>query len=243
MARLSRYTQQIFGSSAGANQMAEYGSYAAGSPVTYSGSTITPAIVQTLSNYLTGWFGAIVGANSPAIEDMNALCYLYAYQIAYLMQLGVAEWDSGTTYYAGSICQDGNGNLFVSLTNSNTNNALTNSTYWRTFTKGNNLVAVNPASGTYASPYTMSSSDMGKTFLVSSVNGAMTFNLPQPSFVPVGFNFTVKDSGNNFAGNNCTMHRYGSENFEGLAVDYVFAASGAEWEISTDNTNWFITGR
>jgi hypothetical protein len=223
--------------------MAEFGSLAAGSPTTYSGSTITPAIIQTLSNYLSGWLSAVVGANSPAIEDMNALCYLFAYQLSYLMQLGVSEWDSGTTYYIGSVVQDGAGNLFVSLTNANLNNALTSAANWRGFTKSMNLIAVAVTSGTYATPYTMLSTDAGKCFLVNSVNGAMQFNLPAPASMPQGFNFVVKDSGQNASTNNITMHRNAAENFEGLAADYVIQASGGEWEISTDNTNWFITGR
>jgi hypothetical protein len=131
MSRLSRYTQQIFGSGAGSNQIAEFGSLAAASPATYSGTTITPTIVQSLSNYLSGWFGAVIGGNSPAIEDMNAICYLYAYQLAYVMQLGIAEWDAGTTYYVGSIAQDGTGNIYASLTNSNTNNALSSTANWK----------------------------------------------------------------------------------------------------------------
>lgn len=229
--------------------MAEFGSYAASSPATYSGSTITPAIVQTLANYLSGWFGAVVGSNSPAIEDMNAICYLYAYQLSYLFQLGIPEWDSGTAYYAGSICQDGNGNVYVSLTNANLNNALSSTTNWRPYTKQNNLVAVNPLTGTYASPYTMSSADAGKCFLVNSANGTMTFTLPAPASMPIGFNFVIKDAGftapynSGFNYNNCTLARHASENIENVAANYVMQANGGEWEISTDNTNWWITGR
>src|SRR5580698_1314397 len=103
MSRLSRYTQLIFGSSASNNQMAEFGSFNEGTPQRYSGSTITPAIIQNLSNYLGGWFNAVVLSNSPTIEDMNSLCYLFAYQLAYILQVGVPEWDSGTTYYTGDI--------------------------------------------------------------------------------------------------------------------------------------------
>ena len=77
MSRPARYTQQVFGSTAGANQMAQFGSLAAAAPLTYSGTTITPAIVQALSAYLNGWLSAVVGANSPAIEDMNSICYLF----------------------------------------------------------------------------------------------------------------------------------------------------------------------
>lgn len=222
--------------------MAEFGSFANGTPATYSGSTITPAIVQGLSNYGSGWFSAIVGANSPCIEDWNALCYLFAYQLSYIMQLGVAEWDSGTTYYVGSIVQDGNGNLFVSLTNTNLNNALTSAANWRPFAQGTNLVAINPAT---QSPYTMSSADDGRVFLVNSANGAMTFDLPNPASMPIGFSFSIKDagfsaSGGGFGVNACTLVRHATENIDNVAASYVMSGSGGNWKFSTDLTNWWI---
>ncbi len=130
MAKLSRFTQLLFGSTAGLNQMAEYGSFAASTPARYSGATITPAIIQTLSNYLQGWFAAVDGENAPTIEDMNSLCYLFAYQLCYLMQEGVPEWDSGTTYFIGSIVNDGSGNLYISQQNTNLNHAITDSAWW-----------------------------------------------------------------------------------------------------------------
>lgn len=239
--KLSRYTQLIFGSGAGNAQIAEFGSLAAAAPQTYSGTTITPAIVQTLSNYLQGWFGAVLGANSPTIEDQNAICYLYAYQLAYLMQQGVAEWDTATNYWIGSIAQDGVGNLYVSLTGSGTSpnvgNALSSTTNWRSIAGGTNLVSINPAT---QSPYTMTGVDNNKTFLVNSANGAMQFNLPTPV---VNFNFTIKDVGSLMGTNNCTMHRAAAENFAGLAADYVMSASAGEWKIVTDGTNWQIVGR
>jgi hypothetical protein len=127
MTRLTRYTQQIFGSNAGANQIAEYGSLANSTPARYSGSTITPAIIQTLSQYLSGWNSAVVASNSPAIEDMNALCYLFAYQLSYILQAGIAEWDLGTTYYTGDLVQI-SGITYVSLQDTNLNNNPTSST-------------------------------------------------------------------------------------------------------------------
>ena len=129
MAKLTRYTQQVFGSTAGTAQMAEFGSLAAGTPLTYSGTTITPAIVQALSQYLSGWLSAVIGSNSPAIEDMNALCYLFAYQLAYGFEMGIAEWDSATTYYIGSMVNSA-GTIYASLINANLNNAVTNGTDW-----------------------------------------------------------------------------------------------------------------
>lgn len=131
MARLSRYTQLLFASLAGTNQIAEFGSLFAGSPQRYDGSTVTPALVQAISNYLDGWESAAIGGNAPAIEDMNAICYLFSYQLAYLMQTGIAEWDSATTYYIGDVAQDGAGNFYVSVTDSNLNNALSSTTNWK----------------------------------------------------------------------------------------------------------------
>lgn len=130
MSRLSRITQKIFGSSAANNQIAQFGSLASGSPVLYPAGSADPSAIQSLANYLTGWFGAVVGGNSPAIEDMNALCFLYAYQLAYLMQSGIAEWDAGTTYYQGSLVQDGTGSVYTSIVDTNLNNPLTDGTKW-----------------------------------------------------------------------------------------------------------------
>src|SRR6185312_11617670 len=130
MSKLTRYTQQLFGSTASTNQIAEFGSLAAGSPARYSGSTITPAIVQTLGNFLSGWFTAVEGLYSPAIEDMNALFYLAFYQLCYLMQEGIPEWDSGTTYYTGSMVQS-SGVIYISLVDSNLNHAVTSGSFWK----------------------------------------------------------------------------------------------------------------
>lgn len=129
MAKLPRYLQKLFGSSASANQISTFGSLAAGSPARYSGATINPDLVQALSTYLSGWNSAQIGAGNPAIEDMNALFYLVNYQLAYLMQEGVAEWNSATTYFIGSVVNS-SGTLYVSLTDNNLNNAVTSGTNW-----------------------------------------------------------------------------------------------------------------
>lgn len=127
MSRLARFTQKIFGSSAGASDIAKFGSLAAGVP----SFTSDPGVIQSLGNYLQGWFGAVIGANSPAIEDMNAISYLFAFQLAYLMQMGTAEWDAGTTYYKGSLVNNGGGLVYVSLIDTNLNQALSDTTKWK----------------------------------------------------------------------------------------------------------------
>lgn len=125
MSKILRETMKIFGSTAGADEIEQFGSLAEGSPV----YTTDIAVIQSLSNYLEGWFGGVVGANLPAIEDMNAIAYLYAYQLAYIFQAGVPEWDAGTTYYTNSIINSG-GVLFVSLQDNNINHAVTDPAWW-----------------------------------------------------------------------------------------------------------------
>lgn len=129
MPRLSRIYQKLFGDTANAGEIGKFGSLAIGSPAT----TLDPAQMQSLAPWSGGWLSAVVGGNSPAIEDMNATHYVAFYQLAYLMQQGIAEWDSQTTYYIGSMAQDGLGNVYVSIQNNNTNHALTDTAWWTSF--------------------------------------------------------------------------------------------------------------
>jgi hypothetical protein len=173
MSRLTRYTQKIFGSNASANQMAQYGSLAASAPMLYSGSTITPTIVQSLGEYLDGWFSAVIAQNSPAIEDMNALFYLFAYQLTYLMQVGIPEWDSGTTYYTGDIVQS-SGVIYASLTNSNLNNAITDGTNW---TSSQSAGLLTPNAVPYATGMTLSANE-SMTWPNMSIGSGQTVVVP-----------------------------------------------------------------
>ena len=61
---------------------------------------------------------------------MNSLFLLAFQQIAYLFQAGIAEWDASTTYYIGSMVNV-NGATYVSKTNANTNNAVTDASNWQ----------------------------------------------------------------------------------------------------------------
>ena len=129
MSNLTRTTQQIFAQNAGFEQIAQIGSLAASAPV----YTTNLSTIQALSNYLDGLYSIVVGENSPAIQDFNAFFFLITSQLAYIFQKGVPEWDAGTTYYTNSMVQDGSGNIYISLTNSNLNNALTDGTNWTYF--------------------------------------------------------------------------------------------------------------
>ena len=126
MSRIARVTQKLFGSSGSTSDFGEFGSKAAGAPAT----TKSPATIQALSAFLTGFTAATVAQDRPYLEDMNALFLLAFQQIAYGLQLGVPEWDSGTTYFIGSLVNDGTGILYKSLIDNNLNNALSDGTKW-----------------------------------------------------------------------------------------------------------------
>jgi hypothetical protein len=119
MAKITRKTALIFAGSASAapNGVAQFGSLANNTP-TFS---LDPAVIQALDQWDSGWNAALVGGAAPALEDQNAVDYVNSYQTAYLLQQGIAEWDSGTTYFVDSFCQY-NGQIYQSLINTNLNN-------------------------------------------------------------------------------------------------------------------------
>lgn len=126
--KIARKFMKIFGSNAGPQQRGKFGSLAAGLPE----FATDPEDIQSLSNYEAGWYGAILGNNSPAIQDMNALQFLFAYQIAYGLQAGIPEWDDDTDYHIGDICRVGM-TLYSSVANDNLDNdpvADTDQDFW-----------------------------------------------------------------------------------------------------------------
>jgi microcystin-dependent protein len=133
MAKIIRYHEQIFGSLAATNQIAKFGSLYAGSPQRTDGATATPSFVEALGNWLTGWYGAAIGGNSPAIEDLNAAHYAHSYQIAYIMQAGIAEWITDATYYIGSLVNV-SGVIYISKTDDNLgNDPTTDGVNWKLY--------------------------------------------------------------------------------------------------------------
>lgn len=103
MAKLPRIPQKVFASQAGTNQVAVFGSLAAGSPQLSS----DPTLIQSLPEFLEGWYSAVVAGNSPTIEDTNALFLLLTRQLAYMFQQGIPEYDAQTLYYESSFVQSG----------------------------------------------------------------------------------------------------------------------------------------
>ena len=128
--KLARYFQKLFGTVDLADgRVAKFGSLAGGSPA----FAANPADVQSQPQFTDGWVEAVMGLNYPAIEDENALDYLWGYQLAYLFQAGIAEWDSSTVYFKGSFAQVG-GIAYVCIFDAagagQSGNVVTNQAYW-----------------------------------------------------------------------------------------------------------------
>jgi hypothetical protein len=138
MARLTREQLKLFGNSGSTSYFGEFGSKAAGSPVT----TKVLDTIQALGAWDTGLQDACVtaldGSKAPFLEDINSLMYVHSYQQSYLFQEGIPEWEATVSYYKGSIAKKINATagaveLYCSLSDANLNHALptlVNDSYW-----------------------------------------------------------------------------------------------------------------
>lgn len=126
MAQLPRKTQKIFGGNSSNN--GQPGSARAGTFLLSNDL----ATLQALSAWQNGWFDiTLSGEYLPALEEMQAIDYVITSQLAYIFEQGIPEWDAGTTYYENSIVKKaGTYELYGSLVDNNTNNALTDGTKW-----------------------------------------------------------------------------------------------------------------
>ncbi len=122
MAKLTRQHLKVFGSTGDTADFAKFGSQEAAAPV----KTKDIELIQSLEAWDKGWADAIVDANkAPYMEDMNAAMYVLGYQLGYVLQEGIPEWDDGTSYYVESIIKKtGTQELYASKTDDNVGNAL-----------------------------------------------------------------------------------------------------------------------
>lgn len=179
--KLARKTALVFGSTPGANQIAQFGSLAAAAPA----FSTDPAVIQSLAAWITGWYDAVLGGNSPTIEDLNAFSFVMAYQVAYLAQAGTAEWDSGTNYFIGSLVNMV-GVTYCSLTDSNLNNNPQSSGANWTVSCQANIGDTSTGSGTLT---------LAADFLRCTNSGASNLTLPDCTTTPLGWIYTFKAVG------------------------------------------------
>jgi len=228
MVRKARKTQLQFGSTAGSQEIAEFGSLAAGSAA-YS---TNPTNIQSRAQFLQGWVAAAVGS-SPAIEDENALHFLWAYQLFYLLETGIPEWDAGTTYYVGDVVSSGDqyGRIYVSVADGQTNHAVTDAAYWR-------LQSGQPAT-TITSGKTLAAADNGTIIPCNTSGGAFSITLVLGG-APKGYFFTIKDVNGTFGSNPVSIVRIASETIEGVAATYVCNKPNRAYTFYSDGTNWWV---
>lgn len=135
MARFPRVKQVVFGPS-GLVGTGGFGAAALGTNTTEVASTSTLANLMSTTAWNTnGWIDAVLGASKfPAVEDLNASAYIFSSQLAYLLQQGIPEYDSATTYFIGNICVDPDtANTYQSIADNNTGNPLTDTAHWRLY--------------------------------------------------------------------------------------------------------------
>jgi hypothetical protein len=121
MAKITRKNLNVFGLTGSSTYFGEFGSQAAASPV----ETKDIDTIQQLGAWSTGWQDAVALGEAPYLQDMNGWMYVHSYEVAYLLQEGVAEWNTDAVYYTGSIVKKtGTFELYGSLGDTNTGNAL-----------------------------------------------------------------------------------------------------------------------
>ena len=128
MPRITRKQQKVFAENATNNGV--FGSLQANDPTTSS----DPDTIQGRSAFANGWNDATYSSELlPPLEEFQAIQYVVTRQLAYLLQEGVPEWDSSTTYYKGNIVKvvsGANYTLYESIIDSNTGNLTSDETKW-----------------------------------------------------------------------------------------------------------------
>lgn len=129
MPRITRKQQKVFAVNATNNGV--FGSLQANDPV----HSQDPDVIQGRTAYSNGWDDATYSAEKlPPLEEFQALQYLFSRQLAYIMQDGIPEWDTNTTYYKGALVKaiqgDGSFILYASLVDNNQGNLVTDTTKW-----------------------------------------------------------------------------------------------------------------
>ena len=113
MAKISRYI----------GNLKSFAADATGQFRTVFGSTTqSDNLTDNVNNdYLLGWENTPAD-QSPAKQDFNAAFFTQGQLLAYLHQVGVAEWDSSQEYHAGSHAVASSGMLYRSNSNNNIGN-------------------------------------------------------------------------------------------------------------------------
>lgn len=127
MSKLDRKYFKPFGINARENDISQFG-----------GATSNTKDVEEIINleaWNTGWRASVLTTNNnPSLQQRNAVDYTFSYQLAYLLNEGVPEWNKETVYNIGSIVKKVNGtvvNLYCSIIDENIGNQTTDINAWK----------------------------------------------------------------------------------------------------------------
>lgn len=229
MAKITRKHQKIFAYNAGVstNVVATFGSLKAGSPA-YSQD---PDVLQALSAWAGGWGDAVVTNSAPAIQDFNSLFYVLTRSQAYQYQAGIPEYSTATEYHIGSLVSDGAGSLYLSVANTNTNNALDDATKW-TLYKSIGYAYV-------TSSYTVQEHDYLIIANWQMVDANRTITLPTPTAAMAGREVIIKCTGSTFSYD--LGITAGTNKIDGDVTTTYLSIKRAK-RFMCDGTNWNIVG-
>lgn len=159
MAKITRKTSKLFAISGAGTDVEQFGAFQANGTPNY---TTNPATIQALSAWAAGWTATqFSGVFAPYFQDRNAVDLVMLYQISYLLQQGIPEWDSSTPYFINSVVQNGS-SIYLSLQDNNTGNtppSLSSNSFWRILafpsinqSKNPTRTVLTSGSGTYTPP-------------------------------------------------------------------------------------------
>lgn len=234
MAKLTRLTGKVFGQTADATgQDPEIGQFGSAKAGTYVG-TGDVATIQSLPAWSNGWIDAVTPSQQfPTLPEMTGVHKVLSYQNAYILQQGVPEWDSATTYYENGFCSY-NGSIYVSLIDNNTNiQPDSNTSVWSVYGTGDyankdlsNLTTKGHTKLQYA-PFAINTGSVGGSTAV------------QTQFVRPNLSSNGTMGGNDFAVNASSYYEGGGETslFAWKAVNGTNTGEGDCWGAgATDST-------
>lgn len=208
----------------------QFGSLKANAPL----ATNNPTTIQALTAYDSGFYASLINGAPPAIQDMNALCYLITRDLAYLQQVGIPEYDATTVYEYGSFCSYGRGIYMYVAAAGNYGNSPINVAYWMVI---NNEVVRVVASLTTGD--TILYSDVHVVLYVNANSLTPTITMPTPSalnkgrvlyltIVPNGYITTVTFSGTVDGVSNKTLSNAATSAY---TIRPMFISNGSTWDL------------
>lgn len=241
MAGIARATQQIF-STTGLTPTGGFGAAAAGTTTTEAGSSNSVANIQTGQSgvWNAGWLSAVLGASKfPAVEDMNGIFNVITNQIAYLLERGIPEYDSGTSYNIGDVCKGiGSSLLYKSLTNANLGNALSSSANWL-LCCDLAAIGIGTTQTTTGTNHTYAAADIGLDTLRSNSGAVMVDTLPgtSPGVLPAGWRGLITNSDSSAL----LLITVGSgANLSGSSSNNLLLGPGQHALIFSDGANYWV---